>query len=95
MTSAIQVGETRNANRGGATARPEVPVLLVDDNPAKRLALSSVLASLGYSIVEAESGVDALRCVAAQHFAVILLDVQMPVMNGVETAALIRTRKQS
>jgi len=72
-----------------------VPVLIVDDNPAKRLALKSVLTPLGYSIHEAHSGMDALRCVMAQDFAVILLDVCMPEMDGFETAGLIRQRQQS
>ncbi|HYI46613.1 MAG TPA: PAS domain S-box protein [Actinomycetota bacterium] len=72
-----------------------VPVLVVDDDAHKRLALKSVLAPLGYSIVEAESGEAALRCVMATDFAVILLDVRMPGMNGFETAALMRRRKQS
>ncbi len=72
-----------------------VPILLVDDNASKRLALKAVLAPLGYSIVEADSGVAALRCVTIQEFAVILLDVRMPIMDGVETAALIRQRQQS
>ena len=72
-----------------------MPILLVDDNPRKRLALRAVLAPLGYSIVEASSGLEALRCVTAADFAVILLDVRMPVMDGFETAALIRQRRQS
>ena len=55
----------------------------------------SVLSPLGYSIVEADSGLAALRCVMAQDFAVILLDVRMPIMDGFETAALIRQRRQS
>ena len=54
-----------------------------------------MLAPLGYSIVEADSGLAALRCVMAQDFAVILLDVRMPIMDGFETAALIRLRRQS
>jgi len=73
----------------------QVPVLLVDDNAAKRLALRAVLAPLGFLIVEADSGLAALRCVMARDFAVILLDVRMPVMDGFETAALIRLRWQS
>jgi two-component system sensor histidine kinase/response regulator len=77
------------------TARSPVPVLIVDDNAAKRLALKSVLSPLGYLIVEADSGVAALRCVMARDFAVILLDVCMPDMDGFETAALIRQRRQS
>ena len=72
-----------------------VPILVVDDNFAKRLALKAVLSPLGYRIVEADSGVAALRCVSAENFAVILLDVVMPEMNGFETAALIRQREQS
>jgi two-component system, sensor histidine kinase and response regulator len=74
---------------------PPVPVLVVDDNAAKRLALKAVLLPLGYAIVEADSGRAALRCVMAQDFAVILLDVRMPIMGGFETAALIRLRWQS
>ena len=72
-----------------------VPILVVDDSSAKRLALTAVLLPLGYSIIEADSGVAALRCIAAQDFAVILLDVRMPIMDGFETAALIRRRRQS
>ncbi len=72
-----------------------VPILLVDDNPTKRLALKAALAPLGCSIVEAGSGREALRCVMANDFAVILLDVCMPVMDGFETAALIRQRQRS
>jgi two-component system, sensor histidine kinase and response regulator len=82
------------AMRGGAATSP-VPILMVDDNPVKRLALKAALAPLGHTIVEAESGVAALRCVMDQDFAVILLDVKMPVMDGLETAALIRGRRQS
>lgn len=81
------------------TAAPDlveqVPILVVDDNFAKRLALKAVLAPLGYRVVEADSGVTALRCVLAENFAVILLDVAMPVMDGFETAALIRQREES
>ncbi len=72
-----------------------VPVLLVDDDAAKRLALRAMMAPLGCHIVEAASGADGLRCLMAEDFAVILLDVRMPIMNGFETAALIRLRKQS
>jgi len=70
-------------------------VLVVDDDPAKRLALRAVVAPLGYSVVEAASGAAALQCVAAQDFAVILLDVLMPVMDGLETAAAIRRQSRS
>jgi two-component system sensor histidine kinase/response regulator len=72
-----------------------VSILIVDDNPAKRLALKSVVIPLGHRIVEAGSGVAALRNVMAEDFAVILLDVRMPGMDGFETAALIRRRAAS
>jgi diguanylate cyclase (GGDEF)-like protein len=81
--------------RAEAAAEPPVAILLVDDNAAKRLALKAVLTPLGHPIVEADSGLGALRCVMAQDFAVILLDVCMPTMDGFETAALIRKRVQS
>jgi diguanylate cyclase (GGDEF)-like protein len=72
-----------------------VPILIVDDNAAKRMALKAVLRPLGHALIEAESGLEALRCVMAHDFAVILLDVRMPIMDGFQTAALIRTREQS
>ncbi len=78
-----------------AVAAAPVPVLIVDDNAGKRLALRAVLQPLGYSIVEADSGLAALRCVMAQDFAVILLDVRMPILDGPETAAIVRQRQQS
>jgi two-component system sensor histidine kinase/response regulator len=76
-------------------SKAPVPILVVDDNASKRLALKAVLLPLGYRIVEAHSGVSALRCIMAENFAVILLDVCMPKMDGFETAAIIRQRRQS
>jgi PAS domain S-box-containing protein len=79
----------------GATGQPPAPILVVDDNPSKLLAVHAILAPLGYRIVEADSGLAALRRVSAENFAVILMDVRMPIMDGFETAALIRMRAQS
>ena len=70
-------------------------ILVVDDNAGKRLALVSVLESLNQNVITADSGRDALRALLEHEFAVILLDVQMPIMNGFETARLIRSRPQS
>lgn len=70
-------------------------VLVVDDNAAKRLALRAMLTPLGYVVIEADSGRSALRAVLRQDFAVVLMDVRMPIMDGFETARLIRERGQS
>lgn len=72
-----------------------VKVLLVDDRPEKLLALESVLTGEGQRLMFAHSGKEALRLVLSHEFAVILLDVSMPIMDGFETAALIRQRKTS
>ena len=72
-----------------------VNVLLVDDRPENLLALEAILNSSSYNLVQANSGMEALRCLLNQDFAVILLDVQMPGMDGFETATLIRSRDRS
>lgn len=70
-------------------------VLIVDDDEANLVAARAVLADLGHPIVTARSGADALRAVLREDFAVILLDVRMPGMDGYETAELIRQRERS
>jgi len=77
----------------GAFGPPEkVNILLVDDQPGNLLAHESILAELGENIVKASSGREALEHLLRQDFAVILLDVNMPEMDGFETAELIRGR---
>jgi signal transduction histidine kinase/DNA-binding response OmpR family regulator len=73
----------------------QAAILLVDDRPDKLLALEAVLEDLGQPIVRAESGREALRHILQQDFAVILLDVNMPGIDGFETASLIRQRQSS
>src|SRR5579864_9099175 len=70
-------------------------ILIVDDDAAKLVALRSVLEPIGEQIVEARSGTDALRHLLKEDFAVILLDVRMPIMDGFETAELVRQRPSS
>jgi signal transduction histidine kinase/response regulator RpfG family c-di-GMP phosphodiesterase len=70
-------------------------VLLVDDRPDKLLALQAVLSDMPVDVVLADSGREALRQMLRHEFAVVLLDVDMPTMDGFETAALIRRRKAS
>src|SRR5579884_3245175 len=73
----------------------KVKILLVDDRPANLLALETILEDLGQEMVRANSGKEALRHLLTEDFAVILLDVNMPEMDGFETAALIRERERS
>jgi signal transduction histidine kinase len=77
------------------SASPPVNILLVDDQPANLVALEAMLQGLGQNLVRAESGREALKHLLTQDFAVILLDVKMPEMDGFETAALIRQRDRS
>lgn len=75
--------------------QPSVSILIVDDDSTKRFALKTILAPLGEHVVEASSGADALRQLLRGEFAVVLLDVRMPMMDGFETAQLIRQRPRS
>jgi PAS domain S-box-containing protein len=72
-----------------------VNILLVDDQPNNLLALESILGDMNQNLVRAESGRAALRALLEHEFAVILLDVQMPDLDGFETATLIRQRDKS
>ena len=79
----------------GAGNDERVNILLVDDRPENLLALESILEPLGQKLVRATSGPQALKCVLAGDFATILLDVQMPDMNGFEVAEIIKSRERS
>ncbi len=78
-----------------ALTETTVDILLVDDDATKRFAMKAILEPLGQNVVEAASGPDALRQLLKQDFAVILLDVRMPGMDGFEAAQLIRQRPRS
>ncbi|HSC91037.1 MAG TPA: ATP-binding protein [Gaiellaceae bacterium] len=84
------------------TDAPSVPpeartaaILLVDDREQNLVALEAILAPLGQELVRAASGEDALRELLRRDFAVILLDVQMPGLDGFETARLIKQRERT
>jgi two-component system, LuxR family, sensor kinase FixL len=90
-----KVSPVRDSLSFAAPDDQPVNILLVDDRPDKLTALEVVIASPGRNIVKAQSGKDALRNLLRQDFAVILLDVNMPGLDGFETAALLRQRKAS
>jgi signal transduction histidine kinase len=73
----------------------QVNILIVDDRPENLLALEAILSPLGHNLVKAHSGKEALKRLLHQDFAVVLLDVQMPGIDGFETAELIRGRERS
>jgi signal transduction histidine kinase len=78
-----------------ARSRQRVKVLIVDDRPENLLALEAILDSPNLELIRANSGEEALRSLLQHDFAVILMDVQMPTMDGFETATLVRQRERS
>jgi PAS domain S-box-containing protein len=79
----------------GLTAAEALPILLVDDQPENLRTLQAVLEPLGYPLVTSTSGHGALRLLLEQDFAMILLDVRMPGLDGLETAELIKQRART
>jgi signal transduction histidine kinase len=97
MTGTISGAPTdvADVSRGRSADRDRVNILMVDDQGSNLLALRAILDSLGENLVAAHNGDEALRDVLDKDFAVILLDVQMPELDGFETAELIRKRERS
>jgi PAS domain S-box-containing protein len=98
LERAVRSAGTSAPSQNGAArsiADLKANILIVDDRPDKLLALEAVLASLDQNLVQARSGKEALRQLLKADFAVILLDVSMPSMDGFETALLIRQRPRS
>jgi hypothetical protein len=92
----IAAGADEPATLAEVETRPaedRVSILLVDDRHDKSMAMETILAELDQNIVTARSGKEALRLLLDREFAVILLDVNMPGLDGFETAFLIRQRK--
>jgi PAS domain S-box-containing protein len=75
--------------------RSQVEILIVDDRPENLLALEAILEPLGQTLIRAHSGEEALRILLRHDVAVVLLDVQMPGMNGFETAQVIKARERT
>jgi PAS domain S-box-containing protein len=91
MTATIEV----TAAAARESHDEHVNILLVDDRAENLLALDAILEPLGERLVRAHSGDEALKCLLTEEFAVILLDVQMPGLNGFETAELVKARERT
>jgi CheY-like chemotaxis protein len=74
---------------------PDEKILLVDDREENLFALEAILATLGHTLVKASSGAQALKYLLSDDVSLILLDVQMPEMDGYETAAHIQSRPRT
>jgi PAS domain S-box-containing protein len=92
MTATI--GEATTSPPSGAHDE-QVNILLVDDRAENLLALEAILEPLGERLVRAHSGDEALKCLLTEEFAVIPPDVQMPGLNGFETAELVKSRERT
>src|ERR1700722_15112040 len=86
-------GQSTPRVSAGKRGEERANILIVDDREDKLLAVEAIISDLGQNIVKASSGKEALRCLLKGEFAVILLDVNMPGMDGFETAHLIRQRQ--
>jgi signal transduction histidine kinase len=74
---------------------PQASILLVDDIPANLIALEALLSGYGHRLVRAGSGLEALRCALQEDFAVILMDVRLGDMSGIEVTAMLRDRERT
>ena len=93
-TSPRRTGRRRTAPTSAGVRRPS-SILIVDDMEENLVALEAVLGPLGQRVVRAHSGEEALKAMLRQEFAVVLLDVLMPGMDGFETAANIKRLDQT
>ena len=93
MNSAVETAEFKA--EAGAEAAAQAKILVVDDEPKSLYALQQLLSQLEQNLLIAQSGEEALRLALKNDFAVILLDVRMPGIDGFETARLVRSRDRS
>lgn len=78
-----------------ATAEKEINILIVDDRPENLLTLESVIEKPGRNIIKASGGNEALRLAIKEDIGLIMLDIQMPDIDGVEVAMLLRSNKKT
>src|SRR4051794_11487623 len=81
--------------RDSASADDRINILLVDDEPKNLTVLESILDDPGFRLVKAASADEALLALVAEEFGLLILDIQMPDMNGFELAQMVRQRKKT
>ena len=100
VRSAFGISSRSGARRAPAESEaaqkimPALEILLVEDNPVNRRLAQHVLEKEGYRVVAADNGAAALKTLERKHFDLVLMDVQMPRMDGIETTAAIRNREK-
>jgi CheY-like chemotaxis protein len=95
VNSAVASEAALRAEPAAEAQTSKAKILLVDDEPKSLFALQELLSTLGENLMTAQSGEEALRLVLKHDFAVILLDVRMPGIDGFETAAAIRSLERT
>ena len=93
--SGVSSAVVSSAPEGTSVPGASSPILLVDDREENLIALEAVVEQLGHPVIKAMSGMEALRVLLQEDVAVILLDVQMPELDGFETAAHIKRRERT
>ena len=94
--TAIETGNLPDtAGLASASPHDRINILIVDDEPKNLTVLESILHDPGYRLVKAASADEALLALVAEEFGLLILDIQMPDMNGFELAQMIRQRKKT
>ena len=88
----VKIGGGRHPIEADA---PAARILMVDDHPPNLMALDAILDPLGQELLHAHSGEEALRQLLETDFALILMDVQMPGLDGIQTAKMIKERPRN
>jgi CheY-like chemotaxis protein len=94
-TGARVIGQSRSDGQRNGISQPMTSILLVDDNPGNLLAYRTILSELNLPVLCASSGEEALRYLLDKDFALVILDVRMPGMDGFEVAEMMRQRDRS